>query len=163
MTQAERARISRAKLKQYNRLCKIMEDSQDKTLARVESMAYGTSTNGERVKSSALSNPTERGAILLAAGSPNLDDIRRWIDAINDAWAELTSYAPQQAELMEKYFQLGKGDGWDSHGMAKLRYDLCEKWAICQADFYRRLNEVVETVVYHAARYGCFDEKIPPE
>lgn len=162
MNQVERARLCRAQLKRYGALRQAVAAGEEARLAAIEKAAYGQAAGAERVKASALPKPTEQGALMAYGVEQSMEGARRWVVAIQDAWSELLSYSPERAEILERYFQLNE-DGWDYGRVAQAQAKVCEKYSISQAGFYRRLNEAVETVVFHAARHGCFAQQKAPE
>lgn len=157
MNQVERARLCRAQLKRYGALRQAVAAGEEARLAAIEGAAYGQALGAERIKASALPKPTERGALMACGVERSTEGARRWVAAIEDAWSELSAYSPERAEILERYFQL-RAPAWAFSHVAQAQSDMCAKYNISQRVFYRRLDDAVETVVFHAARLGCFED-----
>ena len=69
-------------------------------------------------------------------------------EEIESAWAELLTYEPEIAELMEMTFHLRSGEGKRS-GRMYVQARGCDKLHISDRTYYAWRNLAVNTVIYH--------------
>ena len=162
MTQAERAREARRRLKCYSVMVGAIREWEELAEEEAESMAYGQAGDGARVKTSSLSDPSARAAVKAVSEPPSISEARAWCRAISDAWAEMDSCDRDTATVFAAYFQLHRqqsGLAWDFRKVSKTMVENCADLNICQSSFYRKLDDAVDTVMFHAARAGCYPER----
>lgn len=118
----------------------------------IESAAFGQAREGPPAKTGANSDVTLRTVMVRIAGKAHKIAVdtkaRLWINAIESAWAELLTYEPEIAELMEMTFHLRSGEGKRS-GRMYVQARVCDKLHISDRTYYAWRNLAVNTVIYH--------------
>lgn len=107
------------------------------------------------VKTSGKSDPTAQAGIALAAPTPEERTAKRWVWAIETAWAELTAYAPEKAKLMEKYYGLNDMKDRPKKQQPFVRENLMIELSISYKTFYNWKNDCVDAVVHAAIQCGA--------
>ena len=116
------------------------------------------------IRSSYRSDPTARGAIMMAERPQDVKDAMLWIWAIETAWAELLAYYPPRARIMEVYYGLNNVNGRERNKATETRMILQDELSIEQATFYRWKNDVVDAVIHAGIQCGILQpyRKRPP-
>lgn len=127
------------------------EDEQEER-EEIESAAFGQAREGPPAKTGANSDVTLRTVMVRIAGKTRriAADARAllWVEAIESAWAELLTYEPEIAELMEMTFHLRSGEGRRG-GRMYVQAQVCAKLHISDRTYYAWRNMAVNTVIYH--------------
>ena len=116
------------------------------------------------VKTSHISDPTAIGAIMMAERPQDVKDAMLWIWAIETAWAELATYYPPRARLMEVYYGLNNVNGRERDRATATRYALENELNIEKTTFYRWKDDVVDAVIHAGIQCGILQpyRKRPP-
>ena len=155
MTQREREQTARWHLYRYAQYVR--------ELRQYEQAVFGAPQHdGTGVRGSEISDPTARSGIALAEPPPSLGQHRRWIDAIDAAMNELAGMDGTDGQgyvyICTRMFGL---DG-QRHTRRENRDTVLKISADCNLSvraLYGRVNTIVNTVIYHAAELGLFEEK----
>lgn len=126
----------------------------------IESAAFGQAKEGPPAKTGITSDVTLRTVIARVAGKKHRMIVdaraRMWVEAIEDAWAELLAYEPEIAELMEQTFHL-RSNANSRRGRMYIQSQICDKLHISDRTYYSWRNLAINTVIYH---YTTAQQKI---
>ena len=126
----------------------------------IESAAFGQAREGPPARTGANSDVTLRTVMVRIAGKAHKIAVdtkaRLWIDAIESAWAELLTYEPEIAELMEQTFHL-RSNANSRRGRMYIQSQICDKLHISDRTYYSWRNLAINTVIYH---YTTAQQKI---
>lgn len=126
----------------------------------IESAAFGQAKEGPPAKTGINSDVTLHTVIARIAGKKHRMIVdaraRMWVEAIEDAWAELLAYEPEIAELMEQTFHL-RSNANSRRGRMYIQSQICDKLHISDRTYYSWRNLAINTVIYH---YTTAQQKI---
>ena len=154
MTQREREQTARRHLYRYAQYVREVR--------QYEQSVLGATHNETGIRGSEISDPTARSGMALAEPPKDLGHKRQWIDAIDAAMDELAGMDGQDAygyvHICTRMFGL---DG-QRHKRRENRDTALKISMDCNLSvraLYGRVNTIVNTVIYHAAELGLFEEK----
>ena len=86
---------------------------------------------------------------------PEVREAALWIWAVETAWAEMVTYYPPRARLMEVYYGLNNVNGRERDKATETRLNIQEELSVEQATFYRWKNDVVDAVIHAGIQCGA--------
>lgn len=116
---------------------------------------------GEAVSHSSISDPAARGGLKLADKPRRIKTLEGWVWSVETAWAELRTFNPEEAEIMERYYKLTvptKGDETlkaRKAGRTARRIEIQNDLYLSDRTFYSRRDDIIESVVHAAIQCGA--------
>lgn len=149
MTFVEVRDMARRKLEQYRKDCAMVAQWDAET-----SVLSGKSDN-MGIRGSATSDPTASVATRRAEPPEYIEEARKWIEAIDNAWAEMQHSDEEsgilgsgKAYVMEKFYGLLAPA---EPKCTKRVNNICDECAIANSTFYRWLGDCIDTVAHYAS------------
>lgn len=150
MTREQKRKIAKEWLEKYRKNREIIDEWESE-------VSGGKKGDQSGIRGTSISDPTARIALKLAEPPRCIAEMREWVCAINDGWAELMCVdevkrmsGSGKAYLLEKYYGL-------LEPIAENRAEeIMESCSISISTFYVWLDDAVDTVVQHAIARKLF-------
>lgn len=124
----------------------------------IEAAVFGQAHEGTAVKTSGISTPTQRIAMARINGRAYRIAIdtnaRVWVEAIENAWADLLANEPLTAQVMEMTYHLRSGEH-ANHGRMFMRDYICGELGINKGRYDTLRRYAIDTVLWHRDTIHC--------
>ncbi len=154
MTQRDRERIARKHLYRYAQYARDVR--------QYEQSVFGATHNETGIRGSEISDPTARSGIALAEPPKDLRSKRRWIEAIDASIIDLALMDGHDAYGYVYICTHMFGMNGQKHKRDENRETALKIAGDCNLSvraLYNRAGTIVNTVIYHAAGMGLFEDE----
>lgn len=152
MYRFDRQRAAQGKLFKYASYKALIAEYEARALSQTRKC------DTQYIKGAYRSDPAARGGVMLADPPHRIQIRMAWCSAIENAWAECKAEDAANgrsdvgmAYVMEEYFCLNKPPR-DKEKNGEAREAMRKRCDISTRTFYEWISEIVDTVVYHAAK-----------